>query len=84
VCGDLNALPFSYVCRRMGRRLTDAQKALDNHRPRQTWFGAYPAARIDHVFFGQAIEVLAVQVASTALARLASDHLPLIVDLRLL
>jgi len=84
LCGDFNALPLwpVHVC--IGRRLKDAQMALGDHRPMSTWFGRYPAVRIDHVFVGRAIKVFAVNVAKTALARVASDHLPLIVDLRLI
>jgi endonuclease/exonuclease/phosphatase family metal-dependent hydrolase len=83
LCGDLNALPLSPVCRRLRTRLRDAQQALQNHRPKATFFGRLPMVRIDYVFVGQELEVLGVEVARGARARLASDHLPLIVDLRL-
>jgi endonuclease/exonuclease/phosphatase family metal-dependent hydrolase len=39
--------------------------------------------RIDHVFVDPEIEVAAVGVADDRQARVASDHLPLMVDLRL-
>jgi endonuclease/exonuclease/phosphatase family metal-dependent hydrolase len=39
-------------------------------------------ARIDHVFVGEEWEVVHVERPTDALARLASDHLPLVVDLR--
>ena len=37
----------------------------------------------DHVFADPALEVLHVEVPGDELARVASDHLPLVVDLRL-
>jgi len=40
--------------------------------------------RIDHVFVSSRIEVTAVFAPDTALARVASDHLPLVVDLAVL
>ena len=83
LCGDLNALPFSPVCRRLRTRLRDAQHVLQHHRPKATFFGRMPMARIDYVFVEPMIEVVSVEVASGEQARLASDHLPLIVDLRL-
>lgn len=83
LCGDFNAMPHSAVWRALGRCLHDAQLQLENHRPRKTWFGRMPVGRIDHVFISDHFEVAAVQVASTALTRTASDHLPLIVDLKL-
>lgn len=83
VCGDLNALPGSKVCRKVEQRLQDAQRALLDHRPRGTWFGRYPIHRIDHVFVDRAIAVRSVEVPRTTLTRLASDHLPLIVEVTL-
>jgi endonuclease/exonuclease/phosphatase family metal-dependent hydrolase len=83
VCGDFNAGPDSPVYRRLGRVLFDAQRILDNHRPRRTWSGRYPLSRIDHVFVDSQIEVISIEVPTTELEKLASDHLPLIVELRL-
>jgi endonuclease/exonuclease/phosphatase family metal-dependent hydrolase len=82
LCGDLNAGPGLPTCRAIGRRLVDAQVGRDGHRPRRTWGGRWPVARIDHVFVDPGIEVLHVDVPSTHLTRTASDHLPLVVDLR--
>lgn len=81
-CGDFNAGPKSVICKKFTGVLNDAQDALLNHRPKSTWFGRYPINRIDHVFVDQSLEVCSVQVPRTALTRTASDHLPLIVDLR--
>jgi endonuclease/exonuclease/phosphatase family metal-dependent hydrolase len=80
LCGDFNALPYSLVWRRFRRRLPDAQLTLNNHRPKKTLFGRYPLARIDHVFVNPGLDVADIEVPSTALTRVASDHLPLIVD----
>ncbi|MEW6039227.1 MAG: endonuclease/exonuclease/phosphatase family protein [Pseudomonadota bacterium] len=82
LCGDFNALPRSAVCRRLRGRLDDAQTLIQPQRPRATFFGRFPTARIDHVFVDPGLEVLDVEVPNDELARLASDHLPLIVELR--
>ena len=82
LCGDFNALPSSPVCRRLRGRLHDVQIKLNNHRPKKTWFGRRPSARIDHVFVGSTIDVVDIEVPNTELARVASDHLPLIVEVR--
>ncbi|MBI5149314.1 MAG: endonuclease/exonuclease/phosphatase family protein [Candidatus Omnitrophica bacterium] len=81
LCGDFNALPNTNPWRTISGKLRDAQRALEAHRPLATWFGRYPIGRIDHVFVGPGIRVLAVDVPKTQLNKLASDHLPLIVDL---
>lgn len=83
ICGDFNALPNSRVCRNIRRSFRDAQHLLDDHRPQRTFFGKYPLGRIDHVFVSPEIAVERVDVPRTALTLSASDHLPLIVELRI-
>jgi endonuclease/exonuclease/phosphatase family metal-dependent hydrolase len=83
LCGDFNALSWFPVCRRITRRLRDVQAGQPGRRPRTTWQGGMGLGRIDHVFVDPEIEVAAVGVADDRQARVASDHLPLMVDLRL-
>jgi endonuclease/exonuclease/phosphatase family metal-dependent hydrolase len=64
--------------------LRDAQLQLKGHRPINTFSGRFPRARIDHVFTNSMLEVTNVQVPRTHLTRSASDHLPLIIDLKLI
>ena len=40
-----------------------------------------PTLRLDHVWLRGRAEIKNVEVVRTALARVASDHLPLVVDL---
>jgi len=84
VCGDFNALPASRVCRRLRERLHDAQIELGRRRPKGTFFGRFPTARIDHVFVNDRFVVADVEIPDSELARVASDHLPLIVEVNLL
>jgi endonuclease/exonuclease/phosphatase family metal-dependent hydrolase len=81
LCGDLNARPASPVCRRLRQRLNDAQTELRWYRPRGTFFPRF-AARIDYVFVEPGLEVTDVEVPETELVRVASDHLPLVVEVR--
>ena len=83
LCGDFNALPRSLTCRRIGALLRDAQQDLENHRPRRTLPGRLPLGRIDHVFVSREIIIRQVRVPRTDLARVASDHLPLLVEIEL-
>jgi endonuclease/exonuclease/phosphatase family metal-dependent hydrolase len=82
LCGDLNARPASPVCRRLRQRLNDAQTELRRHRPRGTFFPRLLSARIDYVFVEPGLEVTDIEVPETQLARTASDHLPLVVEVR--
>jgi endonuclease/exonuclease/phosphatase family metal-dependent hydrolase len=83
LCGDFNMLPRSAAYRRVCDRLRDAQVAADGRRPAATWSSAYPLGRVDHVFISSHFDVVTVEVRRTQLARVASDHLPLLVELRL-
>jgi endonuclease/exonuclease/phosphatase family metal-dependent hydrolase len=40
--------------------------------------------RIDHVFVSRSVRVLRVETVRTPLARVASDHLPLLVEFQIL
>ncbi|MFT4582547.1 MAG: endonuclease/exonuclease/phosphatase family metal-dependent hydrolase [Gammaproteobacteria bacterium] len=83
LCGDFNATPSSPVCRKLDRHLSDAQVELENHRPRKTFFGRYPTARIDHVYISKEFQVRDTMVPRGNLVQVASDHLPLVVELTL-
>jgi len=82
LCGDFNANPRSLVCKRMGCKLRDAQLIVESHKPKSTWLASHPFSRIDHFFVSPDIEVMKIEVPDTELDRIASDHLPLIVDLQ--
>jgi endonuclease/exonuclease/phosphatase family metal-dependent hydrolase len=81
LCGDFNALAWFPSMRWLRGRLIDVQLGLDGHRPRRTWPGRVRLGRIDHVLVDPRWSILAVEVADHALARVASDHRPLVVDL---
>jgi endonuclease/exonuclease/phosphatase family metal-dependent hydrolase len=83
LCGDFNAMPGSPPYRRLLAQLRDAQLAVNGKRPLRTWFSHYPIGRIDHVFLAGGLEVVSVEVPRTALIRTASDHLPLVAEIRL-
>ena len=83
VCGDFNALPRSRVMRRMRSRLQDVQHKIDGHRPKATFHSRFPMARIDHILIDDGMVVDALHIPRSSLARIASDHLPLVADLRI-
>jgi endonuclease/exonuclease/phosphatase family metal-dependent hydrolase len=81
--GDFNAPPRSGAYRRLARQLRDAQLAAGRRWAKATFPAYLPVLRIDHVFVSRSVEVLAAEVTRTELTRVASDHLPLSVDIRL-
>lgn len=83
LCGDFNSLPGGVVHRLfVGQGLSDAA-ATATPRPGPTFPSRLPAARLDHVFASPSLRIDAAAVPRGALAVVASDHLPLVVDVAL-
>lgn len=82
-CGDFNALPNSAVCRLFNQQLLDAQQEMAERKPQKTFWGRYPLVRIDHLYIRPGLRVLDFEVPANELAQVASDHLPLTVELSL-
>jgi endonuclease/exonuclease/phosphatase family metal-dependent hydrolase len=78
--GDFNMLSRSRAYRRLAARFADAAQRTGLARPGPTFPTRFPAFRIDHVFVTPLVKVRRMEVPRTALSRLASDHLPLIMD----
>ena len=83
LCGDFNSSPRSLVYQRIQECLRDTQTARAGSRPLGTFSGRFPLHRIDHVFTSEHFSVRDIRVPRTHLASVASDHLPLVVDLSL-
>jgi endonuclease/exonuclease/phosphatase family metal-dependent hydrolase len=83
VVGDLNAGSGSKAYGRLAGELRDVQLEATLPRLQPTFHTRLPVRRIDHIFVSPTIEVLHAEARRTPLARVASDHLPLVADLRL-
>lgn len=83
ICGDFNLGPGSRSYGAMASKLQDAQAARQGHRPLSTFTSLQPFTRIDHVFISQHLATDHVFVPRNHLTRFASDHLPLVVDLKI-
>jgi endonuclease/exonuclease/phosphatase family metal-dependent hydrolase len=80
--GDFNASPYSKTYRMLNAALKDAQ-TLTPFTPVCTFPSKFPFMRIDHVFLAGPWKVRKVETPFAGAARLASDHLPLVVELDL-
>lgn len=80
--GDFNATPYSQTYRMLSAAMRDAQ-AGQKRAPTATFPSRFPFMRIDHVFLSGDIEVAGVFSPYDTRARVASDHLPLCVDLEI-
>ena len=81
--GDFNATALTRPYQRVAKRLGDAQRTPAVKKVVPTFPSAFPVLRIDHVFISPGLRITGVQAPFFPLARMASDHLPLIVDLEI-
>jgi endonuclease/exonuclease/phosphatase family metal-dependent hydrolase len=65
--------------------LADRLNSLDLYphlKRRRTYPGFFPVLHLDHIYFSGNIEIKRVQLPRSRLALVASDHLPLVADIR--
>jgi len=80
--GDFNAPPYSRSYRMIANRLRDAQLSNSNGMPQPTFHTRAPVLRLDHVFVTKSVDVVNAAPVRNALTRVASDHFPLLAELR--
>ena len=80
--GDFNAPPYSRSYRLIANRLRDAQLSNSFGEPQPTFHTRAPVLRLDHVFVTKSIEVVDAGPVRNPLSRVASDHFPLLAELR--
>jgi len=83
LCGDFNSTRRSVAWRKITGRFRDAQLSFPDHRPRPTFPSMRPLTRLDHVFISPHFKVRNVTIPGSHAAIVASDHLPLCVELEM-
>ena len=81
VLGDFNEWMKGLATSALNERLQsiDLRKHLKR---RRTYPGVFPVLHLDHIYHEGKVEVEKVELPRTRLALMASDHLPLVADLR--
>jgi len=80
LAGDFNATSITRPYRTIAARLEDCQRQLGLNPSVKTFPSGFAAIRIDHVFVTPDVRVTGVKAPFSPLTRMASDHLPLVVD----
>ena len=78
--GDFNAGRSTLVYRILTAQLADARRAAPTGRSTATFPATFPMLMIDHVFASSGLTITGAWTPSDRLSRVASDHLPLVVD----
>jgi endonuclease/exonuclease/phosphatase family metal-dependent hydrolase len=82
VLGDFNEWMRGLVTRTLSEKLNSVD--LRNHlQRRRTYPGVFPILHLDHIYYAGKVEITSIELPRTRLALVASDHLPLVADLRL-
>jgi endonuclease/exonuclease/phosphatase family metal-dependent hydrolase len=83
LAGDFNSVPQGRTYRQLAAKLGSTHRVVPADGGFPTFPSRLPLLGIDHVFASGSVEILSADVLRTPLARVASDHLPLVVDFRL-
>ncbi|MDO8899934.1 MAG: endonuclease/exonuclease/phosphatase family protein [Phenylobacterium sp.] len=81
--GDFNVTSASMVYRTLSEVLRPARRHAIRKSPSATFPSVLPVLRIDHLFVSDEIKVLDVFAPYDPVTRMASDHLPLVMDFEL-
>lgn len=80
--GDFNSIPSSPPYKRLAGKLEDVRRSIAGTL-RPSFPSRFPLLKIDHVFVSKGVKVIEAEVISTPLAKLASDHLPLMATIEI-
>lgn len=81
VLGDFNEWMKGLATSMLSERLQsiDLRKHLSR---RRTYPGVFPVLHLDHIYYDGNVEVVKLELPRTRLSLMASDHLPLVAELR--
>lgn len=79
--GDLNSVPRSRPHRLLSRFLDDVRQLVKSPGRFRTFPTIFPLLAVDHIFVNAALQPVSVAVHRSPLARIASDHFPLVAEL---
>jgi endonuclease/exonuclease/phosphatase family metal-dependent hydrolase len=77
--GDFNSMRGSRPHRTLTRHLRDVHELIAT-KPIRTFPTRFPLLAVDHIFVNQAVQPLRATVHRSPLARIASDHFPLMAE----
>jgi len=81
VVGDFNEWMRGLATTLLSARLRSVD--LKDFLPRRrTYPGLFPLLHLDHIYYAGRVEIVAIELPRTRLALVASDHLPLVADVR--
>ncbi len=80
--GDFNSLPASPAFQLLARQLRDVRTLVSPTPSLKTFPTRLPLLAVDHILVNECFGVNSVRVVRNAATKIASDHFPLVADLR--
>ena len=82
VLGDFNEWMRGLATNLLSEKLNSVD--LRNYlRRRRTYPGLFPVLHLDHIYYAGRVEIVGIELPRTRLSLVASDHLPLVADVRI-
>ena len=82
VLGDFNEWMRGLATKMLSERLNSID--LRNHlQRRRTYPGLFPILHLDHIYYAGRVEIVGIDLPRTRVSLVASDHLPLVADVRI-
>lgn len=81
VLGDFNEWMRGLTTTLLSAKLKSVD-LRDHLKRRRTYPGLFPILHLDHIYYDGRLEILRVDLPKTRLSLVASDHLPLVADIR--
>jgi endonuclease/exonuclease/phosphatase family metal-dependent hydrolase len=82
VLGDFNEWMKGSTTRLLSMKLKSVDLG-EYLKRRRTYPGLFPILHLDHIYYAGRLEILGIELPRTRMSLVASDHLPLVADLRL-
>jgi len=82
VLGDFNEWMRGLATTLLSERLNSID-LRDYLKHRRTYPGLFPILHLDHIYYAGRVEVVGIELPRTRLSLVASDHLPLVADVRI-
>lgn len=81
-CGDFNSLMNSRICKAAGKQFHSIHFHAPGYKHLKTFPSYFPLGLVDHIFLGGGVKALKIETPRTHLEKTASDHLPLIAEVK--
>jgi endonuclease/exonuclease/phosphatase family metal-dependent hydrolase len=82
VLGDFNEWLRGLATKMLSERMHSVD-LRDYLRRRRTYPGVFPVLHLDHIYYSGRVDIVGVELVRTRLSLVASDHLPLVANVRI-